>query len=90
MISAALSLDRLPIGPGTEILPCRNRRKLCHQRDTGSRGRTNQAGPAPDDEDGLNYLCAGYKAFISHIDKPMQTMAELLKQGRYADEIMKM
>ncbi len=44
----------------------------------------------PDGEDGLNYLCAGYKAFFTHIDKPMKTMASLLRQGRYADEIMQM
>lgn len=43
---------------------------------------------APDGEAGLNYLCAGYKAFFSHIDTPMKTMANLLRQGRYADEIM--
>jgi len=43
---------------------------------------------APDGEDGLNYLCAGYKAFFLHIDQPMKTMAALIKQGRYADEIM--
>lgn len=42
----------------------------------------------PDGEKGLNYLCAGYKAFYLHIDKPMKTMAGLIKQGRYADEIM--
>jgi uncharacterized protein len=42
----------------------------------------------PDGEDGLNYLCAGYKAFFTHIDKPMRAMASLLRQGRYADEIM--
>jgi uncharacterized protein len=42
----------------------------------------------PDGEDGLNYLCAGYKAFFIHIDKPMKVMASLLRQGRYADEIM--
>lgn len=42
----------------------------------------------PDGEPGLNYLCAGYKAFFTHIDKPMQMMAELLRQGRYADEVM--
>ena len=41
-----------------------------------------------DGEEGLNYLCAGYKAFFTHIDKPMKTMANLLRQGRYADEIM--
>ena len=29
----------------------------------------------PDGEDGLNYLCAGYRAFFTHIDKPMKTMA---------------
>lgn len=42
----------------------------------------------PTGEDGLNYLCAGYKAFFMHIDQPMKTMADLIKQGRYADEIM--
>jgi uncharacterized protein len=44
----------------------------------------------PDGEDGLNYLCAGYKAFFTHIDQPMKTMANLLRQGRFADEIMLM
>ncbi len=43
----------------------------------------------PEGEDGLNYLCAGYRAFFTHIDKPMKTMASLLQQGRYADEIMR-
>jgi len=42
----------------------------------------------PDGEDGLNYLCAGYKAFFTHVDPAMKTMANLLRQGRYADEIM--
>ncbi len=42
----------------------------------------------PDGEPGLNYLCAGYKAFFTHIDQPMKMMAELLRQGRYADEVM--
>jgi uncharacterized protein len=41
-------------------------------------------------EDGLNYLCAGYKAFFQHIDKPMRIMADLLRRGRHADEIMSM
>ena len=44
----------------------------------------------PDGEDGLNYLCAGYKAFFTHIDAPMKTMANLIRQGRYADEIMQL
>jgi uncharacterized protein len=43
---------------------------------------------APDGEPGLNYLCAGYKAFFNHIDRPMRVMADLLRQGRYADEAM--
>jgi len=42
----------------------------------------------PDGEPGLNYLCAGYKAFFQHIDRPMKLMADLLRRGRYADEIM--
>lgn len=42
----------------------------------------------PTGEAGLNYLCAGYKAFFTHIDQPMRMMAELLCQGRYADEVM--
>ena len=42
----------------------------------------------PDGEDGLNYLCAGYKSFFTHVDHPMRLMSALLKQGRYADEVM--
>jgi len=44
----------------------------------------------PDGEPGLNYLCAGYKAFFTHIDGLMRIMADLLRQGRYADEVMSM
>lgn len=43
---------------------------------------------SPDGEPGLNYLCAGYRAFFGHIDGPMQLMADLLRRGRYADEVM--
>lgn len=42
----------------------------------------------PDGEPGLNYLCAGYKMFFKHIDHPMRLMAELLRRGKYADEVM--
>ncbi len=42
----------------------------------------------PDGEPGLNYLCAGYKLFFKHIDRPMRMMADLLRRGHYADEIM--
>lgn len=34
------------------------------------------------EEDGLNYLCAGYKAFFRHIDRPMRLMSQLLREGR--------
>ena len=44
----------------------------------------------PAGEDGLNYLCEGYKAFFQHIDKPMGVMADLVRKRRYADEIMAM
>ena len=42
----------------------------------------------PDGEPGLNYLCAGYKAWLGYIDPVMRTLADLLSSGRYADEIM--
>jgi uncharacterized protein len=42
----------------------------------------------PDGEAGLNYICAGYRAFFAHIDPAMRIMADLLKKGRYADGIM--
>jgi len=42
----------------------------------------------PDGEAGLNYLCAGYKLYYHHVDRAMRVMAELLRRGRYADEIM--
>jgi len=44
----------------------------------------------PDGEAGLNYLCAGYKQFFHHIGSAMKAMAGLLRQGRFADEIMQM
>ena len=42
----------------------------------------------PDGELGLNYLCAGYKRFFTHIDPTMRVMADLVRRSRYADEIM--
>jgi uncharacterized protein len=43
----------------------------------------------PDGEAGLNYLCGGYKAFFKHADKPMRIMADLIRKGRLAEEVMK-
>lgn len=42
----------------------------------------------PDGEDGLNYLCAGYRKFFNHVDKPMTTMAGLVKKRQPAALIM--
>jgi uncharacterized protein len=44
----------------------------------------------PDGEPGLNYLCAGYKAFFHHIDTPMKLMAQLMHSNRPASGIMPM
>jgi uncharacterized protein len=41
-----------------------------------------------DGEPGLNYLCAGYKAFFKHTDKAMRIMANLLRRNRPASEVM--
>jgi uncharacterized protein len=41
----------------------------------------------PDGEPVLHYLCAGYKAFFTHIDEPMKVMAGLVRAGRDAVEV---
>jgi uncharacterized protein len=43
---------------------------------------------APDGEPGLSYLCAGYRMFLHHVDEPMRRMADLIRRGREAREIM--
>jgi uncharacterized protein len=40
-------------------------------------------------QEGLNYLCEGYKAFFKHADEPMRIMAELIRRDRQAEEVMK-
>ena len=42
----------------------------------------------PDGEAGLNYLCAGYKAFFHHVDGPMRFMSERLRRDGAPAEIM--
>jgi uncharacterized protein len=48
----------------------------------------NRSLQTPDGEDGLNYLCAGYRAFFNHVDRPMKIMADLLRNGRDAADVM--
>ncbi|MBA4388486.1 MAG: anaerobic sulfatase maturase [Verrucomicrobia bacterium] len=43
----------------------------------------------PAGDEGLNYLCRGLKHFFTHIDPYMRRMAELLRAGRPAAEIMR-
>ncbi len=42
----------------------------------------------PSGEPGLNYLCAGYRAFFNHVDGPMRIMADLLRRNRAPAEVM--
>jgi uncharacterized protein len=44
----------------------------------------------PEGEPGLNYLCAAYKRFFTHVTPHMETMAELLRRERPPAEIMAM
>jgi uncharacterized protein len=43
----------------------------------------------PDGQAGLNWLCAGLKAFFAHTREPMRIMAELLRRGQEAGGIMR-
>ncbi|MBJ83620.1 MAG: anaerobic sulfatase maturase [Acidimicrobiaceae bacterium] len=42
----------------------------------------------PDGEDGLNYLCAGYKTFFGHTKPYLMAMANELRKGQPAANIM--
>ena len=42
----------------------------------------------PSGEDGLNYLCKGYKMFFGHADPYMRFMAQELQQNRPAANVM--
>nr|MDJ0954422.1 SPASM domain-containing protein [Acidimicrobiia bacterium] len=44
----------------------------------------------PDGEPGLNYLCAGFKNFFHHVDRPMRTMIDLMRRGQPAAGVMDM
>jgi uncharacterized protein len=42
--------------------------------------------PAQTTESGLNYLCAGYKLFLDHINPAMKTMAKWVRENGLVDE----
>jgi len=42
----------------------------------------------PDGEPGLNYLCAGYKAFFQRVDEAMNILAFLMRNGQPASDVM--
>jgi uncharacterized protein len=44
----------------------------------------------PEGEPGLNYLCAGYKQFFKHVNRPMRIMAGLLRENRGPFKIMQL
>ncbi len=64
-------------------------RFACHGECPKNRFMTSPPGEAsPGGEDGLNYLCAGFKHFFHHIDYPARIMADLIRRGRPAAEVM--
>jgi uncharacterized protein len=44
----------------------------------------------PDGEEGLNYLCPGYRKFFTKIHPPMYAMAQLYRDGRPPATVMEM
>ena len=44
----------------------------------------------PDGEDGLNYLCAGYKRFFRHVDPYMRFMAAMLQRRQSPSHVMRL
>lgn len=64
---------------------CRNCAVLFACRGECPKHRFIKAGPG---EPGLNYLCAGYKKFFTHIDRHMRAMALLVNTGHPVERIM--
>ena len=66
--------------------------QFCHQCDflfaCNGECPKNRFIETPDGKPGLNYLCAGFKAFFKHSDPAMKVMAGLIRRGRLAEEVM--
>jgi uncharacterized protein len=58
-------------------------RFACHGECPKNRFTTTAQG-----DPGLNYLCAGWYNFFTHIDHPMKIMVSLMRAGRPAAEVM--
>ena len=58
-------------------------RFACHGECPKNRFTTTAAG-----DPGLNYLCAGWYKFFTHIDRPLKIITSLLRAGRPASEVM--
>jgi uncharacterized protein len=88
-------LDALVAAPG-QVEFGKNKKKSLpgYCRDCSVRFICNGACPkdrlleTPRGEPGLNYLCQGYKAFFTHVDRPMRRMAGLLQDRHAPAEIM--
>ena len=48
----------------------------------------NRVAVTADGELGLNHLCAGYLHFFTHVDGLMRVMADAIRRGGFADEVM--
>jgi uncharacterized protein len=48
----------------------------------------NRFSKTPKGDAGLNYLCAGYKAFFNRVDEPMKLISLLLRSERPASDVM--
>jgi uncharacterized protein len=48
----------------------------------------NRFAVSPEGEPGLNYLCAGYKRFFRHIDKPLKILSQFVRRGLPAEHVM--
>jgi uncharacterized protein len=88
MIELVASPQQIKFGPDKgDTLP-----RNCRQCDVrfASHGECpkNRFLLTPEGEPGLNYLCAGFKAFYHHVDFPMKLMAGMVRRNREATEVM--